>query len=142
MHPSQAAMRDHGIAVTGRLSVAQRIMERIHVKVGQDTFYLKKFNVQGSNLYKHQYMTNIQAAAVEGAKLAEAYGTALKQSSWNLRFRFTIICHLRPVQKPVTDGSPNNKLSGLGVDGFALTPQPSKVDVTSYDLIVNPSVQK
>lgn len=41
--------------------------------------------------------------------------------------------------KPVTDGSPNNKLSGLGVDGFALTPTFSR-DVTSYDLIVNPSV--
>lgn len=25
-----------------------------YVKVGQDTFYLKKFNVQGNNLYKHQ----------------------------------------------------------------------------------------
>ena len=36
------------------------------VKAGQDTFYLKKFNVQGSNLYKHQYMTNIQAAASGG----------------------------------------------------------------------------
>ena len=29
MHPSPAAMRDHGIAVTGRSSVAQRIMEPI-----------------------------------------------------------------------------------------------------------------
>ena len=43
-----------------------------YVDAGQDTFYLKKFNVQGSNLYKHQYMTNVQAAASEGAKLDEA----------------------------------------------------------------------
>ena len=28
-----------------------------YVKRGQDTLYLKKFNVQGDNLYKHQYMT-------------------------------------------------------------------------------------
>ena len=110
-----------------------------YVKVGQDTFYLKKFNVQGSNLYKHQYMTNIQAAAAEGAKLAEAYGTALKQSS--LEFKIPVYNNMPSTAcaKPVTDGSPNNKLSGLGVDGFALTPTFSR-DVTSYDLIVNPSV--
>lgn len=110
-----------------------------YVKVGQDTFYLKKFNVQGSNLYKHQYMTNIQAAAAEGAKLAEAYGTSLKQSA--LEFKIPVYNNMPSAAcaKPTTDGSPNNKLSGLGVDGFALTPTFSR-DVTSYDLIVNPSV--
>lgn len=110
-----------------------------YVKVGQDTFYLKKFNVQGSNLYKHQYMTNIQAAAAEGAKLAEAYGTSLKQSV--LEFKIPVYNNMPSTAcaKPTTDGSPNNKLSGLGVDGFALTPTFSR-DVTSYDLIVNPSV--
>lgn len=110
-----------------------------YVKVGQDTFYLKKFNVQGSNLYKHQYMTNIQAAAAEGAKLAEAYGTSLKQSA--LEFKIPVYNNMPSTAcaKPTTDGSPNNKLSGLGVDGFALTPTFSR-DVTSYDLIVNPSV--
>lgn len=110
-----------------------------YVKVGQDTFYLKKFNVQGSNLYKHQYMTNIQAATAEGAKLAEAYGTSLKQSA--LEFKIPVYNNMPSTAcaKPTTDGSPNNKLSGLGVDGFALTPTFSR-DVTSYDLIVNPSV--
>ena len=43
------------------------------LKNGQDTFYLKKFNVQGSSPYKHQYMTNVEGAAGEGAKLARAY---------------------------------------------------------------------
>ena len=42
-----------------------------YVKKGQDTLYLKKFNVQGSNLYKHQYMTNVQAAAAEGLTLSK-----------------------------------------------------------------------
>ncbi len=41
--------------------------------------------------------------------------------------------------KPTVDGSPNNKLSGLGVDGFRLTPT-FDMDTTSYDLIVDPSV--
>ena len=43
-----------------------------YVKAGQNTFYLKKFNVQGSNLYKHQYMTNIQGAASEAERLSKA----------------------------------------------------------------------
>ena len=49
------------------------------VSQGQDTFYLKKFNVQGSNLYKHQYMTNVEGAAGEGAKLSRAYTDAMKK---------------------------------------------------------------
>ncbi len=36
---------------------------------GQDTLYLKKFNVQGSSPYTHQYMTNVQAAASEEQSL-------------------------------------------------------------------------
>lgn len=112
-----------------------------YVKVGQDTFYLKKFNVQGSNLYKHQYMTNIQGAASEGAKLAEAYGNELKKSA--LEFKIPVYQNMPETAcaKPTTDGSPNNKLSGLGVDGFALTPTFNR-DTTSYDLIVNPSVSE
>ena len=46
-----------------------------YVKAGQNTFYLKKFNVQGSNLYKHQYMTNIQGAASEAERLSKAYSS-------------------------------------------------------------------
>ncbi len=44
-----------------------------------------------------------------------------------------------PCVKPTLDGSPNNKLSGLGVEGFALTPTFNR-DTESYDLIVDPSV--
>ena len=111
-----------------------------YVKVGQDTFYLKKFNVQGSNLYKHQYMTNIQGAASEGAKLSEAYSTQLKQTS-KLEFKIPVYLNMpdTPCAKPTIDGSPNNKLSGLAVDGFAITPTFNR-DTAAYDLIVNSSV--
>ena len=44
-----------------------------------------------------------------------------------------------PCAKPTVDGSPNNKLGGLAVDGFALTPT-FQMDTTSYDLIVDHSV--
>lgn len=108
-----------------------------YVKKGQDTLYLKKFNVQGSNLYKHQYMTNVQAAASEGINLSKI--TAL--ASATLEFSIPIYKNMPATAcvKPTLDGSPNNKLSALGVDGFALTPTFNR-DTESYDLIVDPSV--
>ncbi len=113
-----------------------------YVKVGQDTFYLKKFNVQGDNLYKHQYMTNVQAAASEGARLSEAYGEQLKQVS-KLEFKIPVYLNMPDLAcaKPTVDGSPNNKLSSLGVEGFAITPTFNR-DTESYDLIVNSSVSE
>ncbi len=110
-----------------------------YVDAGQDTFYLKKFNVQGSNLYKHQYMTNIQAAASEGAKLEEAYSSQLKQLA--LEFKIPVYKNMpgSACEIPNSDGSPNNKLSSLSIDGFSLTPTFSR-DVTTYNVIVSPSV--
>lgn len=109
------------------------------VNAGQDTFYLKKFNVQGANLYKHQYMTNIQAAASEGYHMASAYNDDLKNTA--LEFKIPVYNNMpaSPCAKPTITGSPNNKLSGLGVDGFALTPT-FNMDTYSYDLIVDQSV--
>ncbi len=110
-----------------------------YVKAGQDTFYLKKFNVQGSNMYKHQYMTNVQGAASEGAKMAEAYTDAVKQTA--LEFKIPVYNNMpeQACAKPSGDGSPNNKLASLGVGGFSMTPVFSK-DITTYDVIVNSSV--
>lgn len=108
-----------------------------YVKRGQDTLYLKKFNVQGDNLYKHQYMTNVLAAAAEGLTLAKI--SALKTTA--LEFSIPVYKNMPSTAcaKPTTDGSPNNKLSGLGVEGFALTPTFSR-DTESYDLIVDHTV--
>lgn len=110
-----------------------------YVKAGQNTFYLKKFNVQGSNLYKHQYMSNIQAAASEGAKLSQAYTASMKQNA--LDFIIPVYENMpeQACAAPTGDGSPNNKLSGLGADGFVLTPSFSR-DTETYDLIVDTSV--
>lgn len=112
-----------------------------YVKAGQNTFYLKKFNVQGSNLYKHQYMTNVQGAASEGAIYAKAYSAELKNTA--LEFQIPIFQNMpdNACSKPATDGSPNNKLGTLGVNGFALTPTFGK-DTVSYDLIVDTSVSE
>lgn len=110
-----------------------------YVKVGQDTFYLKKFNVQGSNLFKHQYMTNVQGAAAEGAVYAKAYNGSMRQNS--LEFKIPIYNNMpdTPCSQPTGDGSPNNKLSALTAAGFSMTPSFSK-DTAEYDLIVDSSV--
>ncbi len=110
-----------------------------YINVGQDTFYLKKFNVQGNNLYKHQYMTNVQGAASEAAIFQEAYTEELKQTP--LVFKIPVYQNMPelPEPQPVIDGSPNNKLSNFGAEGFQLTPT-FNTETTSYDLIVDSSV--
>ena len=110
-----------------------------YVNKKQNTFYLKKFNVvNSSNRYKHQYMANIRAAALEGANLSKAYSSEVKTAAHD--FEIPIYLNMPASNNmPTGDGNPNNKLSSLYVNGFALTPSFNK-DVTSYDLIVDPSV--
>ena len=110
-----------------------------YVNAGQDTFYLKKFNVQGSNLYKHQYMTNVPGAAAEGSKICDAYTSALKSTA--LEFKIPVYENMpaEPCPMPVIDGNPNNKLSQISVEGYALTPTYS-MDTQEYSLIVDSQV--
>ncbi len=110
-----------------------------YVKVGQDTFYLKKFNVQGANLYKHQYMTNVQGAASEAAVYSKAYNNDMKQTG--LEFKIPVYNNMpeNPCSQPTGDGNPNNKLSGLSVDGFVMTPSFDR-DTKEYNLIVDSGV--
>lgn len=110
-----------------------------YVKAGQDTLYLKKYNVQGTNLYKHQYMTNVDGATAEGQLYAEGFSAAQKNTA--LQFKIPVYQNMpeTPCAKPTVDGSPNNKLNSLGAEGFALTPTFHK-DTLSYDLIVDHSV--
>lgn len=110
-----------------------------YTNAGQDTFYLKKYNVQGSNMYKHQYMTNVDGAASEGSIFAEGFSSELKNTA--LKFKIPVYTNMpaSPAVKPTLDGSPNNKLGSLGAEGFVLTPTFNK-DIVSYDLIVDHSV--
>lgn len=110
-----------------------------YVKAGQNTFYLKKFNVQGSNLYKHQYMTNVEGAAAEGAKMAAAYSETMRQTP--LQFMIPVYRNMpgEACAKPTLDGSPNNKLSTISVDGFTITPAFNR-DTSDYQVSVNSSV--
>lgn len=114
-----------------------------YVAVGQDTMYLKKFDLVGT-LYTHQYMTNIQGAALEGQHLAEAYedeatGT-YSEAAVNTELTFKIPVYLnmpsKACEKPTGDGCPNYMLKSLEVVGESLTPTFSMYD-TEYDLIVS-----
>ncbi len=110
-----------------------------YVSAGQNTFYLKKFNVQGSNMYEHQYMTNVDGAASEASFFAEAYTDSMRQMP--LRFSIPVYNNMPDTACPIptVDGSPNNKLSNLEVEGFTLTPTFAR-DTEYYTLVVDTSV--
>ena len=93
-----------------------------YVAVGQDTMYLKKFNVQGNNIYKHQYMTNVQGGASEGQHIAEGYNETSRKAA--LIFKIPVFKNMpdTPVAKPTGNGDPNCMLKSLGVSGYSLTP--------------------
>lgn len=106
-----------------------------YVNSGQDTFYLKKFNVQGQNPHKHQYMTNVQGAAGEAAKLFQAYTADIRQLP--LEFKIPVFNNM-PQEKspiPIGDGNPNNMLESLEVGRHSLTPSFDK-NITEYNIII------
>ena len=108
-----------------------------YVAQGQDTFYLKKFNVQGSNKFNHQFMTHVLGAASEGAKVSNAYSSAVKGGS--LEFSIPVYQNMpESTTLPAGDGNPNNKLKSLSVDGYTITPTFS-MDTPDYSLIVDGS---
>lgn len=121
--------------VGGALFYAQN-----YLAAGQNTLYLKRFNVQGSNMFKHQYMTNTAGAAEEGKSLGKAYNDTMRAGI--LVFNIPVYNGMpeTPCPMPTKDGNPNNKLQYLAVDGFTLTPS-FNLDTTFYTLVVDPSVQ-
>lgn len=110
-----------------------------YINAGQDTFYLKKWNVQGDNLYKHQYMTNVEGAAAEGAKYGSAYSAEVRSASHEFKIPVYTNMPAEACPKPTIDGNPNNKLAGITIDGFNYSPSFDK-DTNAYTLIVDPSV--
>ena len=91
-------------------------------KAGQNTFYLKKFNVLGENKYKHQYMTNIEGAMNEGAMLSRAYSEEDKKGVFTFHIPVYRDMPEVPEAMPTGDGSPNNRLSSLSISGYNITP--------------------
>lgn len=105
-----------------------------YINKGQNTLYYEKFDMTGRG---HQYMTNVLAPRSESVKSAQGYSDSNKN---NIAFIFRIpvyenmpenVCEI-----PTGDGSPNNRLSDLYVDGYSLTPTFSLYK-TEYSLIVD-----
>ncbi|MBR6763938.1 MAG: cadherin-like beta sandwich domain-containing protein [Clostridia bacterium] len=110
-----------------------------YISVGQDTLYLKKYNVQGTNLYKHQYMTNVDGAFGEACSLSDGYSESARKEA--LIFEIPVYANMpeKPCPIPFGDGSPNNKLSDISVKGYDLTPD-FDMDTNEYDLVVGNGV--
>lgn len=112
-----------------------------YVKDGQDTFYLKKWNVQGANLFKHQYMTNVAGGASEGQILGNAYDEKMLQMPHE--FKIPVFNNMPETNcpMPTKDGSPNNKLKSLSVTNHTLTPS-FDTNTSDYTLIVENEVDE
>ena len=106
-----------------------------YVAAGQNTLYLKRFNVQGENMYRNQYMTNVAGAASEGRLLSYAYSEEMRASK--LTFNIPVYLNMpeAAVPAPTGDGSPNTKLASLAVSVGTLTPE-FRRDVREYTVIV------
>ncbi len=112
-----------------------------YVRGGQDTFYLKKWNVQGENPFKHQYMTNVSGAAAEGQILGNAYDDIMLQLPHEFKIPYYENMSETRYEMPTGDGSPNNKLKNLFVSNYYLTPT-FNPDVSNYSIIVDSNVDQ
>lgn len=110
-----------------------------YINIGQDTLYYKKFDYVGTP-YTHQYMTHIKAHATEANKTAKAYTDDVK-SGTPIVFRIPVYKNMPQTACPMPtgDGSPNNCLKTLSINGYDLTPTFSKF-TTEYSLVVDNSV--
>ena len=107
-----------------------------YINAGQNTLYLKKFNVQGSRPFTHQYMTNLTGAISESATLSKGYDE--KMRSLPLLFSIPVYENMPDGNTvPIGTGSPNNRLKSITVNGKAL----SGVDSNNIgDLIVGADI--
>ncbi len=110
-----------------------------YMNAGQNTLYLKKWNVQGTDKFKHQYMTNVPGAAEEGASLSSAYTKDMRSAAHVFSIPVYSNMPSAACPLPTGDGNPNNKLSSLTVDGFVITPG-FNMDTQAYTLVVDPAV--
>ncbi|MEI8198424.1 MAG: dockerin type I domain-containing protein [Eubacteriales bacterium] len=110
-----------------------------YIQKGQNTMYFQKFDVtdDGNGMYRHQYMTNVQAMTGESTTLYNAYS---KSSILDVPLTFSIPVYAAmpdtPAVLPAKTGNPNNYLASLSIDGFSLTPTFDSAVTEGYSLIV------
>lgn len=119
--------------VGGSMFIANQYINR-----GQDTVYLQKFNVQGSNPYTHQYQTAVHAPNSEAKSIKSAHNNDLNKE---IVFKIPVYLNMpsKVSVKPTATGNPNYLLKSLSIDGQKLTP---KFDpfVSEYNVVVDEEV--
>ncbi len=114
-----------------------------YIKKGQGTAYYQKFNVSPYSTHSsftHQYMTNIQAPATEGATTYSSYKTAGILSS-SFIFEIPIYNNMPENTSLPGVGSNNNNLTALQVEGYYLSPA-FDPDVIAYNAYVPLETEK
>lgn len=118
---------------------AKYIAEK-YVSKGQNTLYFQKFNVVNAEntIYSHQYMTNIQAASSESARLQLAY----IGDDEPITFRIPVYSNMPATQciKPTSDSNPNTYLASLSIDGYSLVPEFSGL-TENYSVVVDSNLE-
>ncbi len=118
-----------------------------YIARGQNTPYFQKFSVVDPKYYYwHQYMTNIAAAHSE-SKLQGGTYEALGYMESSFVFRIPLYKNMpeKLCAEPTPAGSPNNYLTSITVEGYALTPTFDFYDTlhngtSSYTIIINEDV--
>ncbi len=126
-----------------------------YIKKGQNTLYFQKFNVKPinlSDLYTHQYMTNVQAPYAEGQTTQRAYN-ALGIMSDAMVFYIPVYNNMPATacSLPAAAGNPNPFLAALNVYNGStklsgMSPTFSKPDSggslknNTYSIVVGSSV--
>lgn len=118
-------------------------LSQSYIAKGQDTLYTQKFNVTNkAALFNHQYMTNVQAPSTEGYSQYKAYAAnGLLDSSIVFKIPVYLNMPSNPIAKPSDNGTPNDYLNLLSIDGYSLTPS-FRTEVLEYSLIVDSSVNQ
>ena len=113
-----------------------------YIRKGQNTIYLQKYNVTGSNTYGHQYMSNAQAPKSEAYKVAQAYRKIGGSEEMAITFSIPVYKNMpaNASPEPVNCGSPNPYLSSITVktsDGSKLSlSQSFRYDEFEYTVTV------
>ncbi|MCR5355856.1 MAG: SH3 domain-containing protein [Lachnospiraceae bacterium] len=108
-----------------------------YIKKGQNTLYFEKFNVvnHDNGVYSHQYMSNLQAASSESARMKKAY----TDTNSILVFRIPYYYNMpdTPCEKPTSESNPNNYLASINVEGLSMAPEFNAATNTYYITVDN-----
>lgn len=114
-----------------------------YITAGQGTLYYQKFNVGPDayyNSFTNQYMTNIQAPAIEANTTYNSYSQSNNLNNVFV-FEIPVFNNMPSYTSLPSSANTNNDLSKLEVEGYSLSPIFDE-DILSYETYVNKNVNK